>query len=60
MIIKIIVSFFMLLSILCTFDARPIARRFFTTADRNIATNIIKIVGIISFIVLAIIFSFVK
>lgn len=45
--IKILIALIASIGILLIFDARPIVRRFFTSADRNIATKFVKITGLL-------------
>ena len=54
--IKILVALLAGVSVLFVFDARPMARRFFTSSDRNTATIFIKIVGAILLLVSIILF----
>lgn len=54
MFLKIIFAIIFLIGSLCIFDARVIARRFFTSSDRNIATNILKVVGFLIYALLLI------
>lgn len=58
MIVKIIAALLFALGILCVFDARRIARKFFTLKNRNETTLIIKNVGVIFVIISFILFVY--
>lgn len=58
MIIKIISALILALGTLCIFDARRIARRFFTLKNRNETTLIIQNIGVILVIVAFILFIY--
>ncbi len=55
--IKIILVLVALLSVIIIFDARPIVRRFFTRADRNSASILLKVIGTIILLLSIFLFS---
>ena len=58
--IKIVLMIFILLGVICIFDARSLTKRFFGFGDQNEATSGLKILGFIFSIIGAIVLYNIK